>query len=322
MDFQQKINQLREIITNKLTPLINSDYILLDVPYHGNIGDVLIWEGERSFLRTLPFKCVQTSSANSWCHTNSTTSDTVILLQGGGNFGDLWRYYHEFKLSIIDQFKENRIILLPQSVWYEDSTLIFKDAKILSSHKDLHLCARDIKSYEFMKKYFPENNIYLVPDMAFYIPDEILTQYRNNKSDKWLFLRRLDKELMTTTPPVLNNVSDVHDWPTIERQPYLLKVLGYCMSIQRRFPYPQFKKAFGRIIDYSADTIIRQRELRIGFSFLSKYNHVTTTRLHALILSVLLHIPVDYIDNSTGKISAFVKTWLSDVPQIRRYERN
>ncbi len=320
MDFQQKIKQLREIISQRLTPLIGADYVLLDVPYHNNIGDVLIWEGERTYLKSLPYKCIQTVSADTWYGNNSITPDTTILLNGGGNFGDIWRYYHEFKLRIIEQYNENRIILLPQSVWYEDTSLIEADANIMAMHKDLHLCARDRWSYDFMKTHFPANNIYLVPDMAFYISDETLEPYRSLKDNRRLFFRRLDKERTSGTPQIIENVSDVHDWPTIENLDFSLRILGYGIAVQRRLPFTRFQRTFGRIIDTAADIIVRQREVRMGLSFLSKYNHVTTTRLHALILSVLLHTPVDYIDNTTGKLSAFVNTWLSDFPQVKKYE--
>ena len=39
MDFQEKIEELRKIIKDNIEPLITSDYVHLDNPYHGNIGD-------------------------------------------------------------------------------------------------------------------------------------------------------------------------------------------------------------------------------------------------------------------------------------------
>ncbi len=66
MNFPEKIGQLRQIISDTLTPLITRDYLLLDVPYHGNIGDTLIWQGETDFLNTLPYKCKGVYSAHSW----------------------------------------------------------------------------------------------------------------------------------------------------------------------------------------------------------------------------------------------------------------
>lgn len=44
--------------------------------------------------------------------------DTIILLQGGGNFGDIWDI-HEFKRKVIRNYPENRIIIFPQTVFYQ-----------------------------------------------------------------------------------------------------------------------------------------------------------------------------------------------------------
>lgn len=45
----EKTEKLRNIIFDQLSPLIDNDYVLWDLPYHENIGDTLIWEGERCF---------------------------------------------------------------------------------------------------------------------------------------------------------------------------------------------------------------------------------------------------------------------------------
>ena len=50
MSNRDKILSYRDLIKKKLIPLINADYVLLDVPNHPNIGDNLIWEGELRFL--------------------------------------------------------------------------------------------------------------------------------------------------------------------------------------------------------------------------------------------------------------------------------
>lgn len=53
MNFLEKKKQLRTIIEEKLTPLIDNDYVLYGLPYYNNIGDTLIWEGELEFLKKL-----------------------------------------------------------------------------------------------------------------------------------------------------------------------------------------------------------------------------------------------------------------------------
>jgi exopolysaccharide biosynthesis predicted pyruvyltransferase EpsI len=45
--------------------------------------------------------------------------------------------------------------------------LLLKDAEIFNQHPDLTICARDNYSYDLLKKYFVNNKILLLPDMAF-----------------------------------------------------------------------------------------------------------------------------------------------------------
>lgn len=51
MKFADKLPILRNLIIDTLNPLIGKEYVLVDCPYHSNIGDQLIWEGEKSFLK-------------------------------------------------------------------------------------------------------------------------------------------------------------------------------------------------------------------------------------------------------------------------------
>lgn len=86
LDNKILITSLREKIQDALTPLITHDYVLLDLPYYDNIGDTLIWEGTREFLKTLPYKCLYYASKDSFRY-RDFPPDTVILLSGG----QFWR---------------------------------------------------------------------------------------------------------------------------------------------------------------------------------------------------------------------------------------
>ena len=80
------IETLRERIRDTLTPLIAHDYVLLDLPYYDNIGDMLIWEGTREFLKTLPYKCLYYASKDSFRYRKLPT-EAIILLLGGAILG-------------------------------------------------------------------------------------------------------------------------------------------------------------------------------------------------------------------------------------------
>ena len=36
---EEKIDVFRHLIEERLRPLVNSDYVFIDLPYHANVGD-------------------------------------------------------------------------------------------------------------------------------------------------------------------------------------------------------------------------------------------------------------------------------------------
>ena len=163
-----KINNLKLIIDEVLAPEITNDYIYLDLPYYTNIGDTLIWEGTKEFLRSLPYKCLYASDMNYFVE-QSISSNTIILLQGGGNFGDLYREHTNFRKKIIQLYPQNKVIILPQSVYYENEQNLLNDIIFYSKYKNVLICTREQFSYQFIKSKFLHNRVLLMPDLAFYI---------------------------------------------------------------------------------------------------------------------------------------------------------
>lgn len=306
----EKISQLKRIIAELLTPLINGNYILLDVPYYTNIGDTLIWEGTRQFLKTLPYKCLYTASVETYKY-RPLPKDTVILLQGGGNFGDLWRRHQEFRQNVIKAYPNNRIIILPQTVFYNEDSVFAEEAKILNSHKDLYICARDTKSFDYLKKALT-CNLHLVPDMAFFISQKTLDRYKQKETYKALFLKRNDQELCEYDfASYIKETSEflhVGDWPTMEKA---FKTIIYLDKLVLH------RKRLRRIPDIYADRIFRPFQVKKGIEFVSQYRKVYTTRLHVAILSVLLEKDIIFFDNSYGKNCSFYETWLEGVENLK-----
>lgn len=309
MKTSQKIKELQGIIKDTLKPLINSNYVLLDVPYYTNIGDTLIWEGTKDFLKELPYKCLYQAAVETYKY-HRLPKDCVILMQGGGNFGDLWRRHQELRLSVVQSYPDNRIIILPQTVFYNDIEILKKDAAILNSHKDLHICVRDTKSHELLQQHLT-CRIYLTPDMAFCISEKTLLRSQKGVSEKILLLKRNDPELsnykfnsyIKETPDLI----DTCDWPTMEKHFATKKYLDKLL----------FRKhQLGRIPDIYADHIFRPFQVRKGVEFVSRYKKVYTTRLHVAILSYLLNKDIVFFDNSYGKNSSFFDTWLKDAENI------
>lgn len=307
MNFQQKIDELKNKIYEELTPLIDSDYILLDLPYYSNIGDTLIWEGTESFLKSLPHKCLYKSSNQTFKHKHLQSS-TIIILQGGGNFGDLWRRFQDFRLSIIKQYPNNKIIILPQSIFYENDEIIKNDAAIMAQHKKLTICARDKTSYNVLNKHF-FNDILLLPDMAFCIENKLINKYKINPTKDILLLKRRDQELSSRDDYYKyiteeGNIEE-RDWPSIEH-PGIARDLIEKMGVLSKY-------AVDKYVNY----LYRPYLIKKGIIFLSEYKYIYATRLHVAILSILLNKPFVFFDNSYGKNSSFYDTWLSDSDFIK-----
>ena len=208
----RNISALQEIVYRSLDPIIQEDYSLLDVPNHYNIGDQLICEGELTYLQRLPVKR-QYMANLTYCDFKRIPSDGLILLHGGGNFGDIWRWHQNFKTEVISAFPKSKIIIFPQTVYYKDNNLLRRDAGLFNQHPDLTICARDTKSFEILKSHFTKNNILLVPDMAFCLN---LGKYiKNEETNKVLILERQDKELNQSFDlnGLKDNIATSQLWP-------------------------------------------------------------------------------------------------------------
>ena len=295
------------IVKECLTPLIDHDYIFIDLPYYNNIGDVLIWEGTERYLQSVPFKCLYKTSFNNFVH-KDIDKKTVIVMQGGGNFGDVWHEHQNFRKRIVAEYPDNKIIILPQTVFYQDVECMKNDANIFSKHKNLFICARDKHSFELFYKYFAAH-IILLPDMAFFIDLPLKKQ----PTGRILYLRRNDKEFNAQQTSLnIPGTCEMHDWPTYERNGNVDRVLYHSMRLLKSIN----KDLARKWLDFYEDRFVRSAKLNIGYRFLCQYDEIYSTRLHVAILGSLMGIKVNFLDNSYGKNRNFYETWLSDLDTI------
>lgn len=312
------MDRLRNLIYTQLDPLIQSDYCLLDIPDHKNIGDNLIWGGELAFLKRLPHK--MTYSANwIYCQFNRINPNNLILLHGGGNFGDVWRHHQEFRLRVISEFKQSRIIIFPQTVFYKDQELLKRDAAVFSQHPDLTICARDEISYGILKTHFSSNHILMLPDMAFCLD---FNQYISTvPTNRVLLLKRTDKEVNKTldangllSEEDKQKTLEVKDWPNFNNSAFVENLTESIATLDIKLSKRLIKTPFiSGFIDPRHGLKRRdamQHYINKGIHFINRYDTVYTTRLHGYILSLLLNKRVYMLDNSYGKNSSFFRTWM------------
>ncbi|HHP8022233.1 polysaccharide pyruvyl transferase family protein [Acinetobacter baumannii] len=312
---------LSQKIEDQLKPLISSDYVLWDLPYHMNMGDILIWEGTLDFLDKLPFSMLDYGSAFT-VKFPRLEENVTILLHGGGNFGDIYRSSQEFRNKVIETYPNNRIIVLPQSIHYNEEDNLKADMKVFQQHNDLYVCVRDSFSYQTLINFLDEKKLILLPDMAFCIKSSKLLPRASNKT---LFMERIDCEAVNNLN-VNFTFDKVSDWPSFEYENMLTKVLRQNVFIQQVLNkinkkikidlYPSFSHRLDKYMVQDVKPFLFEQSI----NFINQYDTIYTTRLHGCILAVLLGKNIYLMDNNYGKNTRFFNEWLQDYENIMLYK--
>jgi pyruvyl transferase EpsO len=190
---------------------------LLDYPDHPNIGDNLIWLGEVFYLTdVLNAKINYAASVEdfSGVEMEKQVGKAPILLHGGGNLGDLWPVYQNFREHIISNYQDRPIIILPQSIYFTEHSNLIKTAQVFNSHPNLTLFVRDNYSYEIALQYFSNCQIIKAPDMALQMVNLPGLSFNSSRNQSILYHCRTDKELNQNSSPASIDLPNlvVEDW--------------------------------------------------------------------------------------------------------------
>ncbi len=327
---------------------------LLQYPRYINIGDHLIWLGTVLYLtNVLKTKIAYASSSEKFSQTemDQKIGDSPIFLLGGGNFGDIWYKDQKFREDVISQNHHRQIIVMPQTIYFQNKSYLEKSAKIFNSHPNLTLCVRDRYSYDLAIEHFDNCRVILAPDLAFEMAGMPYFSVPRNPENSILYLNRTDKEFNQDFFPKSMGISNlvVADWISYEQKwslgnanSQLRQILAqlYREVWQRGLATPQelidrqiWLKATTENIDFnSVDNPSLQRLslsfIHSGIYQFQKYRLIITNRLHGHILCVLLNIPHIFLPNSYHKNQSFYQTWSYDIPfcrfvsDITQIERN
>lgn len=313
---ESKIINLKNKIKEALTPLIDSDYALLDVPDHENIGDNLIWEGELHFLNEIPHKKLYEASYL-FFNQNKLPKHAILLLHGGGNFGDIYKKTNQERLKIIAENHDKKIIIFPQTIFYQNNKNLIEDAKIINAHPNLTLCVRDHTSLKLAEEHFPNITTLLLPDMAFCIDLSIFKS--SEKANKTLFMKRRDSEFNGKAPQIKGNYDSL-DWPTFNMpKEEKWKIIGRQRKLDKIAMFMQDIPILKSFVDSRYGIKSRkgkEKYIETGVEFFNQYETIYTTRLHGLILGVLMGKDMKVLDNSYGKLSDFYEAWLKDFDKV------
>lgn len=310
MNHDDIVHNCRALLLATFGPLVAgaSAVALLDFPDHGNVGDSVLWLGALAGLKAVgaprPVYTCDTSTYDRKALARAI-GDGTILLNGGGNFGDLWERHQLFRERVVRDFPDNRIVQLPQSVHFESAGALARSRAIFNAHEHVTLLVRDTDSLDLVRREFRATS-HLVPDMAFALG---ALQRTSTPTRDILWLKRADKEDLF----VGSGGPDVIDWLDEERTPLI--------AWSDRLRYEAGERAWLRPIGWPLLAMTQQRlakqRMARGIALLSPARVVVTDRLHGHIVSLLLGIPHVVLDNSYGKVHRFVWAWTSVSPLVR-----
>jgi exopolysaccharide biosynthesis predicted pyruvyltransferase EpsI len=289
---------------------------LLDFPSHRNAGDSLIYLGERQYLRKLGIKVsyVCDEARYSARKLRKTHSDGPILLHGGGNLGDRWLVYQDFRERVIKDFPDRQIIQLPQSIEFQDGPRLRQAQRIFECHSNLTIMIRDHVGVATTKKLFPSNRVMFCPDLALGVG--LLKGSQSPDVDVLMLLRR-DSEAVPAhqaIQPCPSVTSEVVDWGLLGPVAAAYRAAKIPGAIARKAPalrdilYPLLR------MGYSAQAWLN---VRSAVRMISRGQIVVTDRLHAAVFAALLGMPVVAVDNCYGKLSAIIGDYLGQLPGIK-----
>ena len=305
--------EVEQAIDRVLRPLLAGvDRVaLLDFPNYSNVGDSAIWLGELAYLRRsgMP-RVVYTCDMQ---HYNARAmlnrlGGGMILLSGGGNFGDVWPAHQRFRERVLHDFPNHRVIQLPQTIHFSSREALDASRRSVNRHEHLTLLVRDEPSLSIAHEGF-HTPVRLCPDMAFCLGT--LSRRVSAQADIY-WLARTDVEQRAGSAASAQPGVEVGDW--LEEPISITKRVERWLQENMR-NRPRKLAGLHGPLGYVRERLASER-LERGLRQLSRGRVVITDRLHGHILSTLMGIPHVLLDNSYGKVFGFHRLWTGESPLV------
>lgn len=275
--------------------------LLIGTPIHGNLGDHMITVAEESFLERIGFKGeiieIPTEAFLIFKDElkNKVGENTTIFINGGGWMGNVWPYEQRVINEIIDSFKESRIIIFPQTVYFDDGMSNYNDTieqmrVRFSKARNLTIFVRERRSLSVMRDNFPDVKAILVPDIVFsYEPHIIRANTASDTKSAGICFRE-DRERVDN--PLKDLIYEI--------------LRKHCIEMGK----------VSTVTNVRVDFRNREEILTNTFKSFLSHDVIVTDRLHGMIFAERLGIPCLVFDNATRKISSTYDSWLRNHPGI------
>lgn len=261
---------------------------LLLTPCHENYGDQAIALAEHKLLKDKYIFEITGDMLTRFLHYpllfKAMLGKSTLVFQGGGYLGTFWFDYGEKLLrQVMALAPNNKIIVMPQSVYYENSAYgnaqLEKSKEIYSKCSSLVLTARDKISYGLMKTYYPDIGIRLAPDVVLYLNK---CKKESRQGVMLTFRNDLEKGVSYSLQSKIEEFS--------------------------RRNYSKVKKV-DMLAQHRISPANRESELELQFDRFRKSELVFTDRLHGMIFAAVTGTPCVVLPNKSHKIKG-VYDWL------------
>lgn len=267
-------------------------------PTHGNMGDQAIAYATERYLKEnfKEYEILEFYRDDIYKYAETIkkllNKDDLIFLIGGGNMGNLYIAEEKSRRFVIEEFSENRIISMTQTISFtkdnEGKQELKKTKEIYNNHKDLTIIAREKYSFEIMKNEFVNCKIIENPDIVLYLSDSFTDSITNRKNI--MTCLRSDKE------SVLGS----------QKQLFLDKLKSKYSDI---FEYDT-------VINRHVDKSTRIEELNDMFNKFSTSKVVITDRLHGMVFCAITKTPCIVTKSLDNKVIGTYE-WIKDLNYIR-----
>lgn len=213
----------------------------------------------------------------------------IIFLHSGGNLGDRGKRSERARRAIIASFSANRIISLPQTIYFSDTQDGRKEKQlsmeIYNKHPNLTVMGRDPQSTRLAAELFPHARTFSVPDFVLSFNKKYC--HRRNSPPTILLCLRTDNE------------SNLNESARLE--------------LVQRIPYQTTR--YDTTLDHPFGPKDRERILEKALSLFAAHDAVVTDRYHGVIFAVLCGKPTVVLQTVDHKLTSAIE-WFRDLPQI------
>lgn len=181
----------------------NKTIFLLGTPVHENIGDAAIAYAELKYLKDIlprDYNVVEINQKTMMEYLDVLPyvidRNSLILMHGGGNMGDEWIKEEADRRKVMSVFKDNRMIILPQTIYYKSPEKLYESGVYYSQFPNLSIIAREKESFVILKKYY-KNRVVLTPDLVLYLKNKVIVKQCPNRKGCLLCFRNDNEILMS-----------------------------------------------------------------------------------------------------------------------------